>query len=334
MARWGRGASPVRTGLFIREHLSRVPSNFIEDCHRVYKEVFSPLPAEYISDYARELRFSLTGNYEPPVTQGKGKKRPSHPYRLCTYQSFKNYFECLEWLGFVEEVDREKITDVPQFTSGRWTEYPEDAPERPIRIYYRLTDKGATAPDSDWADPRAAWRGETVSYEAPPRRVPKITAEFALDKLRQHFELFASAVDETIETGREYGYVIMEDWTLWWKERVEGTGRGIPLSRWPNVYGIGFFTTHTRATVEPTISDMVLMLYRGFRVMAIAAWVAPMRIPLRVYSVWDTGMYDDYRARVTELVERGELEELRELGVELVQRQDEFLEYVEEMLPV
>ncbi len=69
------------------------------------------------------------------------------PYKAqgCRFHSFVVYFSNLQRLGWVEETGREE-------PSAFQDHYPPGPPRR----YFRLTQKGKTAPDYLWADPRKA----------------------------------------------------------------------------------------------------------------------------------------------------------------------------------
>jgi hypothetical protein len=69
------------------------------------------------------------------------------PYKAqgCRFHSFVVYFSNLQRLGWVEETGREE-------PSAFQDHYPPGPPRR----YFRLTDKGKSAPDYLWADPRKA----------------------------------------------------------------------------------------------------------------------------------------------------------------------------------
>lgn len=69
------------------------------------------------------------------------------PYksRGCRYHSFVTYFSTLQKLGWVEETGREEPSA-----------FQEHYPPGPPRRYFRLTEKGKTASDYLWADPRKA----------------------------------------------------------------------------------------------------------------------------------------------------------------------------------
>jgi hypothetical protein len=69
------------------------------------------------------------------------------PYKAqgCRFHSFVVYFSNLQRLGWVEETGREE-------PSAFQDHYPPGPPRR----YFRITDKGKSAPDYLWADPRKA----------------------------------------------------------------------------------------------------------------------------------------------------------------------------------
>jgi hypothetical protein len=72
------------------------------------------------------------------------------PYKSkgCRYHSFVNYFARIKKLNWVEPTG---MTEVSQFQDN----YPEGNP----RIYYRLTETGRLASDSEWSDPRRTLYG-------------------------------------------------------------------------------------------------------------------------------------------------------------------------------
>ena len=69
------------------------------------------------------------------------------PYKAqgCRFHSFVVYFSNLQRLGWVEETGREE-------PSAFQDHYPPGPPRR----YFRLAEKGKSAPDYLWADPRKA----------------------------------------------------------------------------------------------------------------------------------------------------------------------------------
>jgi hypothetical protein len=72
------------------------------------------------------------------------------PYKAsgCRYHSFVTYFSNLERLGWVEPTGIKEPSSFQQH-------YSRGQPRR----YYRLTDKGHSASDYDWANPYAALYG-------------------------------------------------------------------------------------------------------------------------------------------------------------------------------
>ena len=72
------------------------------------------------------------------------------PYksRSCRYHSFVVYFSNLQRLGWVEPSGAVE-------PSAFQDNYPQGKP----RIYFRLTQKGKSTPDEQWADPRKALYG-------------------------------------------------------------------------------------------------------------------------------------------------------------------------------
>jgi len=73
------------------------------------------------------------------------------PYKAqgCRYHSFVISFSNLQRLGWVEETGREEA-------SAFQDHYPAGQPRR----YFRLTDAGKAAPDSQWANPHKALYGK------------------------------------------------------------------------------------------------------------------------------------------------------------------------------
>jgi len=72
------------------------------------------------------------------------------PYKSwgCRYHSFVTYFSTLQKLGWVEPSG---LVEASAFQAN----YPQGKP----RIYFRLTQKGKSASDEQWADPRKALYG-------------------------------------------------------------------------------------------------------------------------------------------------------------------------------
>ena len=66
----------------------------------------------------------------------------------CRYHSFITYFAMIQKLLWVKQTGEVE-------TSHFQGKYPEGQP----RIYFRLTEKGKTAPDSQWANPHKALYG-------------------------------------------------------------------------------------------------------------------------------------------------------------------------------
>jgi hypothetical protein len=67
----------------------------------------------------------------------------------CRFHSFVTYFSMLQKLGWVEPTGKIE-------TSRFQHKYTEGQP----RIYFRLTEKGKSAPDSQWANPHKALYGK------------------------------------------------------------------------------------------------------------------------------------------------------------------------------
>ena len=75
-------------------------------------------------------------------------ERLSYKSRGCRYHSFVNYFSTIQKLGWVEPSG---IVEPSAFQEH----YSEGKP----RIYFRLTSKGKSASDEQWADPRKTLYG-------------------------------------------------------------------------------------------------------------------------------------------------------------------------------
>ncbi|MCJ7425967.1 MAG: hypothetical protein MUO17_02335 [Dehalococcoidales bacterium] len=85
---------------------------------------------------------------DPENIQGLAERYLARmPYKAqgCRFHSFVVYFSNLQRLGWVEETGREE-------PSAFQDHYPPGPPRR----YFRLTEKGKSAPDYLWADPRKA----------------------------------------------------------------------------------------------------------------------------------------------------------------------------------
>ncbi len=72
------------------------------------------------------------------------------PYKAqgCRYHSFVVYFSNLTRLAWVEPTGEEESSEFQEH-------YPPGQPRR----YFRLTDKGKSAPDNQWANPHKALYG-------------------------------------------------------------------------------------------------------------------------------------------------------------------------------
>lgn len=126
----GRAASPIRTGLFIRQYLSDHSEAYQAEIHRALKESVKA------------------------INQEMG--RHIHP---CTYESFGKYFRQLVTLGLVEFTGKEQETEImAELSSIRKKQIGTRSTYsivRSMRRYYRLTGKGTEA---EWEDPRAGAR--------------------------------------------------------------------------------------------------------------------------------------------------------------------------------
>ena len=79
---------------------------------------------------------------------GKYLARLPYKSRGCRYHSFVDYFSTVQKLGWVE---KSGVVEESAFQEN----YPRGKP----RIYFRLTQKGKSAPDYLWSNPRKALYG-------------------------------------------------------------------------------------------------------------------------------------------------------------------------------
>ena len=130
MMPFGRAASAVRPGQFVKRHLSQVEEDYIENIHRAYKE-------EYQKDW-------LTNHPSFKIFHG----------HVCTYASFNRYFNQLKSWGLVEFVREAPI--VMQKQAGLPSLLQIDTATMTVRLgtahYFRLTALGNTAHPA-WDDP-------------------------------------------------------------------------------------------------------------------------------------------------------------------------------------
>jgi hypothetical protein len=113
------------------------------DIFRYYKLVLMRVTALDRATRVEEKRARKEKRRINPDNIEKLAKRylASMPYKAqgCRYHSFVVYFSNLQRLGWVEETGREEV-------SAFQDHYPPGQP----RIYFRLTEKGKAAPDSQW----------------------------------------------------------------------------------------------------------------------------------------------------------------------------------------
>ena len=154
---------PFGCGWFIREFLS---GNGPHNSPVIEPEVGAP-QADIFFHYKQALR-RVTAEDRAVRQEEKSAKKAKRsidpenietlakkylerlPYksRGCRYHSFVTYFSTLQKLGWVEPTG---VVEASAFQAN----YPQGKP----RIYFRLTEKGKSAPDYLWADPRKALYG-------------------------------------------------------------------------------------------------------------------------------------------------------------------------------
>jgi hypothetical protein len=96
---------------------------------------------------ARRARRPISPENIEALTR-KYLERLPYKSRGCRYHSFVTYFSTIQKLGWV------KPSGVVE-TSAFQANYPQGKP----RIYFRLTQKGKSASDEQWADPHKALYG-------------------------------------------------------------------------------------------------------------------------------------------------------------------------------
>jgi hypothetical protein len=154
---------PFGCGWFIREFLL---GNGPHNSPAIKPEVGSP-QADIFYQYKQALRRVTTEDkatrqeernakrekrsINPDNIETLAKKyleRLSYKSRGCRYHSFVNYFSTIQKLDWVEPSG---VVEPSAFQAN----YPQGKP----RIYFRLTQKGKSASDEQWADPRKALYG-------------------------------------------------------------------------------------------------------------------------------------------------------------------------------
>jgi len=149
---------PFGCGQFVREFLSgNSPHNspVIEpevgapqsDIFYHYKQALRRATAE---DRAIRQEEEIAKREKRPIAPDnietlaqKYLERLSYKSKGCRYHSFVNYFSTLQKLGWVEPSG---VVEASAFQAN----YPQGKP----RIYFHLAEKGKSAPDYLWADPR------------------------------------------------------------------------------------------------------------------------------------------------------------------------------------
>ena len=150
-------------GLFIRDFLlgkgpygsPKVDPNVgapQADIFRYYKLALMKATAEDKAIRTEEKRARKENRrIEPDNIEKLAKEYLSQmPYKAhgCRFHSFFTYCSTPQKLGWVEPTGKVE-------TSRFQLKYPEGQP----RIYFRLTEKGKAAPDSQWANPHKALYG-------------------------------------------------------------------------------------------------------------------------------------------------------------------------------
>ena len=157
---------PFGLGTFIREYLTGngpYGSSEIDPvggaCQTDIREEYKmALFREHAEDaVARELERRIKRKLPPMTDEEEDGFRlrafERIPYKFTSIRShsFARYFGMLTALGWVEPTGKEE-------TSSFQEQYPEAQPRR----YFRLTDRGRTAPDFDWANPQRALYGYSI----------------------------------------------------------------------------------------------------------------------------------------------------------------------------
>jgi len=157
---------PFGLGMFIREYLAgNGPYGSLEidpvegACQTDIREEYKmALFREHAEDaVARELERRIKRKLPPMTDEEEDRFRlrtfERIPYKFTSIRShsFARYFGMLTGLGWVEPTGKEE-------TSAFQEQYPEAQPRR----YFRLTNRGRTAPDIDWANPQRALYGYSL----------------------------------------------------------------------------------------------------------------------------------------------------------------------------
>ncbi len=148
---------PFGCGWFVKEFLL---GNAPHNSPVIESEVGAP-QADIFYQYKQALRQVTAGDRAVRQEEKNAKKtrRPINPDNIekltkrylerlpyksrgCRYHSFVTYFSTLQKLGWVEPSG---VVEASAFQAN----YPQGKP----RIYFRLTQKGKSAPDYLWADP-------------------------------------------------------------------------------------------------------------------------------------------------------------------------------------
>jgi len=154
---------PFGCGVFIRDFLR---GNGSDVSSSIDAGTGSP-QSDIFHHYKQALRLATAEDRAVKLEEKKAKKekRPINPDNIevltrkileklpykskgCRYHSFVNYFSTLQKLGWVEQ-------------SGfvETSAFQENSPQGKPRIFFRLTAKGMSASDDEWADPKRALYG-------------------------------------------------------------------------------------------------------------------------------------------------------------------------------
>jgi hypothetical protein len=155
---------PFGCGLFIRDFLAgRSPF----DSPEIESEIGAP-QADIFKQYKLALMRATAEDKAIRIEEKKARKehrriepdniealteeflsRMTYKANGCRFHSFVTYFSMLEKLDWVEPTGKEEMSLFQR-------KYPEGQP----RIYFRLTEKGKSAPDSQWTNPHKALYGK------------------------------------------------------------------------------------------------------------------------------------------------------------------------------
>ena len=154
---------PFGCGWFIREYLAGNAPNGSpavkpalgapqSDIFRYYKDALRQATAMDRATRAEEKTAKREKRAIDPnkIQAGYVRQLARLPYKAsgCRYHSFVVYFSTLRRLGWVEPSGYQE-------SSAFQSNYPSGQP----RVYYRLTNTGTSAADTQWANPQSALYG-------------------------------------------------------------------------------------------------------------------------------------------------------------------------------